>query len=108
MLVNKPIIPGCPIVSNISCLTERISGFVEEILKSYAQSAPSFILDANDFLSKLKFLQTIPKKSILVTMDVRSLFTNITHEDGLLALRNRPPNNELITCIGLLVSLNSY
>ena len=97
--IHKPNIPGRPIVSNIGCLTEHISGFVEEILKPYVQSAPSFILDTNDFLSKLKFLQTVPEKSILVTMDVRSLYTNITHEDGLRALRNRLPNNELTTCI---------
>ena len=97
--IHKPNIPGRPIVSNSGCLIEHISGFVEEILKPYAQSAPSFILGTNDFLSKLKFLQTVPEKSILVTMDVRSLYTNITHEDGLRALRNRLPNNELTTCI---------
>ena len=38
--------------------------------------------DTSDFLLKLKSLSTVPSTSILVTMDLTSLYTDIDHKEG--------------------------
>ena len=76
--------PLRPIVSNIQSCTRRISEFVDSFLKYQARMCSSYIKDTKHFLQKLEDLKTsgIPKESILVTMDVASLYTNIDHEEG--------------------------
>ncbi len=51
-------------------------------------SMHSFIQDTTDFLRKLKSIDNIPAITILATMDVTSLYTNITHADGLQTICN--------------------
>ena len=91
--IHKPNNPGRPIVSNRQTLTENISQHVEAILKPYAQAANSYIQDTTDFLNKICALPPLPSNTLLVTMDVASLYSNISHQNGLLALENRLPNN---------------
>ena len=77
--------PGRPIVSGKGTLTEYISGFVDSILQSLMPHIPSYIQDSTDFLNKLATIKDIPNNSLLVTMDVTALYTNIPHEDGVRA-----------------------
>ena len=42
----------------------------------------SYIKDTKDFLNKLTSLNHVPTNSILVTMDVKSLYTNIDQNEG--------------------------
>ena len=44
---------------------------------------PSFVKDTNDFLKKLLTLGTLPTNTLLVTLDVSSLYTNIPHYQGI-------------------------
>ena len=76
--------PLRPIVSNIGSCTRRISEFLDSSLKYQARGCASFIRDTKHFLQKLRELNKsdIPEGSILVTMDVASLYTNIDHEEG--------------------------
>ena len=76
--------PLRPIVSNIKSCTRRISEFVDSFLKHQARHCSSYIKDTKHFLQKLEELKKsgIPKESILVTMDVASLYTNIDHDEG--------------------------
>ena len=69
------------------------------LLKPYAQAANSFIQDTTDFLNKLKKIKTIPQNTILATLNVSSLYTNITQNNGLKALKNRLPDNQLTDVI---------
>ena len=48
---------------------------------------PSYLKDTNDFLDKIKQIGPLPPKTIMFTLDVVSLYTNIPHEDGLEATR---------------------
>ena len=97
--IHKPNNPGRPIISNNNTLTEHESHFVETLLKPYAQAANSFIQDTTDFLKKLKKIKTVPQNTILATLDVSSLYTNITHNNALKALKNRLPDNQLTDVI---------
>ena len=76
--------PLRPIVSNINSCTRRISEFLDSFLKYQARRCASFVRDTKHFLQKLEELKKspLPKNSILVTMDVASLYTNIDHEEG--------------------------
>ena len=81
--IHKPNNPGRPIISNNNTLTEHLSHFVETLFKPYVQAANSFIQDTTDFLNKLKKIKTVPQNTIVATLDVSSLYTNITHNNGL-------------------------
>ena len=71
-------------MSNIESCTRRISEFLDSFLKYQARRCASYIRDTKHFLQKLEELNKsdIPDGSILVTMDVASLYTNIDHEEG--------------------------
>ncbi len=69
--------PGRPIVSANCCPSERISGLVDHFLRPYVQKLPSFILDTPDLIRKIKQIPPLPTNTLLVTLDVVSLYTNI-------------------------------
>ena len=71
-----------PIVSGFNSCTARLSEYLDTFLKYQAIKTKSYIRDTKDFLVKLDNLKELPTNSILVTMDVSSLYTNIDHEEG--------------------------
>ena len=81
--VHKPGNPGRPIVSSNSHPTERLSHFVDYHLQPLVHKLPSFVEDTNDFLNKLLTIGNLPANSLLVTLDVSSLYTNIPHNEGI-------------------------
>ena len=84
---NKDNPPGRPIVSAISHPTEHISQFVDAHLNPLVPKLPSYIKDTTHFLRKLDDLKELPPGSLLVTLDVSSLYTNISHKEGIEACR---------------------
>ena len=71
-----------PIVSSVNNVTENISSFVDFWLQPLVKQLPSFIKDTQDFVT-LVTTTKIPQHSILASIDVSSLYTNIPHEDGI-------------------------
>ena len=77
---------------------------------------PSYIQDTTDFIHKLRRLPRLPPGSLLVTLDVSSLYTNIPHEVGITAGEeyfNRrelqePPTADLCELIRLVLTKNSF
>jgi hypothetical protein len=84
--VHKPGVPGRPVVSCCGALTENLSEIVDHIVKPYITAVTSYLKDTNDFLSKIRSLDTLPPDSMLVSLDVVNLYPSIPHEDGLSAL----------------------
>ena len=82
--VFKSFPPLRPIVSHVGSCTHRLSEFLDSFLKFQARLSSSFIRDTKHFLQKIEGLKEkgVPSDSILVTMDVTSLYTNIDHEEG--------------------------
>ncbi len=54
----------------------------------------SYFQDTTDFINQLNNIEPIPANALLITMDVRSLYTNISNEDGLRALTKLLDNRQ--------------
>ena len=117
--VHKPNNPGRPVVSSINCHTENISQFVDHHLQPLTKKLTSYIQDTTDFLRKLHDLpEKLPEDTILVTMDVRSLYTNIPNSEGIAAVksfleeRGDPGDRNLTQVISafltLILTLNNF
>ena len=114
--VHKPNNPGRPVVSSINCHTSKISEFVDYHLQPFVQSLKSYIKDTTDFLNKLKLHTTnLPKKAILVTMDVKSLYTNIPNREGIKSVVDRIKDSDIRTLttvistfLWLILTLNNF
>ena len=73
-----------PIVAGPSCLTNRLSNLLDKLLKPLVEEIPSYLKDTTDFLRKLP--STTSENTLLVSFDVESLYSNISHDLGLEAL----------------------
>ena len=78
-LVNPP---GRPIVSGNGCPTEMISQLVDHFLQPHVKRLPSYIKDTTHFLQKLQNIDKLPEGTLLATLDVASLYTNIPNDEG--------------------------
>ena len=70
-----------PIVSSCSGPTERVSAFIDHIIKPLVPNTPSYIKDSPHLISLLENTP-IPQNAILATIDVSSLYTNIPQDEG--------------------------
>ena len=109
-------VPGRPIISSINSPSSSIAHFVDHHLQPITLKLKSYIKDTTDFLNKLETIGTLPKGSILVTMDVKSLFTNIPHSEGINAVANALEAEEesnistrvIIKFLSLILNLNNF
>ena len=114
--IHKPGNPGRPIVPSNGAPTENISLFTDFFLRPRVTQLPSHIRDTTDFITKLRRLPQLPSGSLLITLDVSSLYTNIPHEEGITACKeflNRrekqePPTTDLCQLIRLVLTTNSF
>lgn len=104
--VHKPNNPGRPVISSINSHTEKLSAYVDEFLRPLAQALLSHIRDTTDFIIRLKNLGRVPENSILATLDVSSLYTNIDTDDGLAIIEEEltktgqtQPSAKTLTCL---------
>ena len=81
-------VPGKTVISNCGTPKEKVSEYLEHILKPVVQENWSYFKDSGDFL-KVKHLGQIPDGGILVTADVVGLYPSIPHMAGLETLRRR-------------------
>ena len=115
--IHKPNNPGRPVISSTNCHTTKLSKFVDHYIQPLAKQLKSYIRDTTEFLNKITNLHTaMPPGAILVTMDVKSLYTNIQHNEGLAALKiclnNRsityPSTEVILTLMKLILTLNCF
>ena len=114
--IHKPGNLGRPIISSIEAPTEKISHFVDFHLHPLVETIPSYVKDTTHFLQKIDSMGTLPSNTILVTLDVSSLYTNIPHEEGIstcaevLATRQTedPPTHDLTTLVATILRKNNF
>ena len=114
--IHQDGIPARPIVSSCGAPTEEISQFVDYYLKPFVVISSFYIKDTTDFLLKLKSFGKTPSGSLLLTLDVCCLYTNIPHEEGIETCRGlldtrdvqEPPTDDIIKLITLILNKNNF
>ena len=79
--IHKLTPVGRPIISGCDGPTEQMSAFVDRLIQPIVQKQDSYLKDTTDFLNFIESTK-LPKNTVLVSMDVTSLYTNIPHEEG--------------------------
>ena len=96
---------------------EHLSLFVDNFIKLLVSQAPSYIHDTPDFLRKLEAIKNqIPSTAIIGTFDVSTLYTNIPHDEGVLACcealaesnHTSPPTDDLIALLYYVLTKNNF
>ena len=80
--IHKNNIPLRPIVSQIDGPTSSISKYLDKILTIAESQIPFLLQDTTAFLQLINKHKNIAPNTILVTLDVVSLYTNIPHIEG--------------------------
>ena len=82
--IHKPHCPLRPIVSQINGPTSNIHKLIDKYLKTAESRIPNLLQDTTSFLNLLQQKQyLLQPNTILVTLDVTSLYTNIPHKEGI-------------------------
>ena len=84
----RPIVLGC------NGPTEAVSAFIDHFLQPYMRRVPSFLKNSRHLVNILAE-RSFPTECHFVTLDVSSLYTNISHEDALDTLDLTFQNTEL-------------
>ena len=112
-VLNMP--PGRPIISDCSSESYKVAEYIDHFLQPIAAKHDSYLKDTSDFLNKLKQVK-INENSLIVTMDVESMYTNIDHESGLAAVKKafennpdpRRPDQEILDLLELSLKNNDF
>ena len=84
--IHKQNVPGRPIISGCGGPTAKLSQFADHFLKPLLNHIPAYIQDTAHFLRRIFSLnQNLPENIILITIDVKSLYTNIPNDQGIQA-----------------------
>ena len=114
--IHKKNIPSRPIISSINCHITKLSRYVDYHIKPLATKVKSYIRDTTDFINKLQNIEYVPHNAILAILNVKSLYSYIKHNEGLLALEecldNRThtePSSKVITTLtNHILTLNNF
>jgi hypothetical protein len=80
---NKFPVPGRPIVSANNSPTEKISQLADFFLQPLVATTRSYVKDTTDFIIKIEQISGLKEDTILCTIDVSSLYTNIPNQEGI-------------------------
>ena len=113
--IHKENNPGRPVISSINCHTAKLSKFVDHHLQEHVVKTASYVKDTTDFLNKTRNI-VVPPNSLLVTMDVKSLYTNIPNEEGIAAIDDtlKRSNTDtslktvILTFLDMILTLNNF
>ena len=85
--VHKPGTPIRPIVDGIGCPSHELARYLAKVLQPLTCGTGSFIKNSVDFSRKIKDI-IIDSNEILVSFDIKSLFTNVPKEGALTAAKD--------------------
>ena len=86
--IHKNPIAVRPIVSGCSGHTEEIPQLIDRHLQQFVPKIKSYIQDTEELIRFIESLK-LPSNSTLATIDVKSLYLNIPHDEGVLAVLNK-------------------
>ena len=110
--------PTRPIISAAGSVFENIGKYLEYHIKNSANTHKTYLQDTPHFLRIIEETNRKSKlsdNSMLVTIDVKALFTNILHEDGLKSLneelesrKQEVPTEFLLQLMEILLKHNIF
>ena len=116
--MHKPGNPGRPIVSACSCPTELLALYLDHITAPFVRSLDSYVKDTTHMLNILDSFRfrDVDRQRLIITMDIKSLYTVIPNEGGLRALQYyldkreilEPPTDTLLRMAELVLTLNTF
>ena len=114
--IHKEGNPGRPVINSMDCHSANISKYVDYHLQPEVCKLKSYTKDSTDAIHKLsKINNEVNEEHILVTLDVRSLYTNIPNVEGIQAVRDklnvassRLPTRVITTFLFLILTLNNF
>ena len=114
--IHKEGNPGRPVVRSVNCHTANISKYVDYHFQPIVKEIPSYVKETQDFLKKLEKVKVIPQESLLVTLEVKSLYTNIQNNEGIKAVKESYEKYKektlstkvIITFFSLILSLTNF
>ena len=71
----------------MNCHNANISKYVDYHLQPIVKEIPSYVKDTQNFFEKLEKVKDIPQESLLVTLHVKSLRTNIPNNEAIKAVK---------------------
>jgi hypothetical protein len=110
--------PGRPVVSANDSPTERISAFVDFFLNPLTKLSRSYIKDTTHLLQLLRESGNLPANTLLVTLDVTSLYTSIPNYEASVAVykllrehrdeEDKPANKNLVKMLDMVLKYNNF
>ena len=73
-------------MAGLACETHRLSNLIDILLKPFISKVQSNVRDDIDFLKYVP--KIVPQNTLLVSFDVISLYTNISHDLGIKAINS--------------------
>ena len=106
--IRKPGNPVRAVVSSVNCHRTSISEYIEYHLQPVVKQTQSYINGTNDFINKINDIENNPPSRYLVTMDVKSLYTNIPNSEGIaeVNLKKSIATKVITTYLTLIFTLN--
>lgn len=78
---------GRPVINSIDCHTTKISKCRDHHLQPYIKKLKSHVNGSTDIIWKINSVEKISDNSILLNMDVRSLYANIPNKERTKAVK---------------------
>ena len=113
--IHKANHPGRSVISSLNCHTSRISEFVDYYLQPEVKKLKSYVKDTTDFIKKTEGIDHVSDDSYLVSLDVRSLYTNIPQKEGIEAVKQKLKKAKpsisikvILIFLKLILTLNNF
>lgn len=102
--LKKP--PGRPIVSGVQSIFYPLAVYIDSHLQDIVKKLPNCLKDTGDLLNRIQDID-VTDVTMLCTLDVQSLYTNIPLDEGCDAIRDKLSENAKLSNqqISFLMSL---
>lgn len=103
---------GKLVISSVNCHTTKILKNVDYHFQQIVKQISSYVKNTNQFISKLKAIETVRNNSYPVLLDAKSLYANISNPEGIKAMKTSlddfPRKTVATKVVKTFLSLNNF